>query len=346
MKRIAVSLVVVIFMAICAVGSVLLDLREYVRTPADTADQPRTIVLEPGTPLSAAVEVLHREGIIRSPFKFRLFARLYHYDRRLKAGEYSLNPSMTPLEILAMLEKGLVKLHRLTVPEGLTIGQIADLISRAGLRGDQDFINRATDPEVSRRHGIAAPTLEGYLFPETYFFPKAATPDEIIAHMLQRFRSHFPSQWENRAAELGMSVHEAVTLASIIEKETADPSERPLISSVFHNRLKRGMRLETDPTVIYGTKHFNGNLTRKHLETPHPYNTYLNRGLPPGPIANPGKEALEAALYPARTDYLFFVSKNNGTHHFSTSLSDHNRAVQRYQLRTGRPPTGDKSNLD
>jgi UPF0755 protein len=342
LKRIAVTFGVFTFIFICAVGSVLLDLREYARTPAAIEDQPRTVVFEPGKSLSAAVENLHREGIIRSPVKFRLLARLYRFDRRLKAGEYSLKPSMTPMEILAVMEKGLVKLHRLTVPEGLTIIQIADLVSKAGLRGDQDFVKRATDPEFSRRHGIAAPTLEGYLFPETYYFPKSATPDEIIASMLQRFRTHFPSQWENRAAELGMSVHEAVTLASIIEKETAEPSERPLISSVFHNRLKRGMRLETDPTVIYGTKNFNGNLTRKHLETPHPYNTYLNRGLPPGPIANPGKEALEAALYPARTDYLFFVSKNNGAHHFSSNWSDHNRAVQRYQLGTGRPHTGDK----
>jgi UPF0755 protein len=145
--------------------------------------------------------------------------------------------------------------------------------------------------------------------------------------------------------ELGFTLHEAVTLASMIEKETGDPSERPLISSVFHNRLKRGMRLETDPTVIYGIPHFDGNLTRKHLETPTPYNTYIIRGLPPGPIASPGKEALKAALYPAQTDFIFFVSKNNGTHHFSANLVDHNRAVQHYQLGSDRPdPSGRKAN--
>jgi UPF0755 protein len=136
--------------------------------------------------------------------------------------------------------------------------------------------------------------------------------------------------------ELGLTLHEAVTLASIIEKETADPSERPLIASVFYNRLKRGMRLETDPTVIYGLKNFDGNLTRKHLETPSPYNTYLIKGLPPGPIANPGKHALEAALFPAQTHYLFFVSRNDGTHHFSADLADHNRAVHHYQRGPGR----------
>lgn len=346
MKRIFVILGVLTFVITCAVGFVFLDLRQYARMPAGTDGQPRTIVLEPGKPLSAAADALHQEGVIRSPFKFRLFARLYGYDRRLKAGEYSFKPTMTPLEILAAMEQGLVKLHRLTVPEGLTVAQIADLVAKAGLKGNQEFTQRAKDPEVSRRHGIPAPTLEGYLFPETYFFLKSATADEIIATMLERFRQHFPPQWEQRAAELGMSTHEIVTLASIIEKETADASERPLISSVFHNRLKRGMRLETDPTVIYGIPNFGGNLTRKHLETPHAYNTYLNQGLPPGPIANPGKAALEAALYPASTDYLFFVSKNDGTHHFSHSLSDHNRAVQRYQLGNGRPRPGASLNIN
>jgi UPF0755 protein len=150
--------------------------------------------------------------------------------------------------------------------------------------------------------------------------------------MVGRFRAVFTPEWERRAAEMGLSAHQAVTLASIIEKETGAPSERPLIASVFHNRLKRGMRLETDPTVIYGVKNFDGNLTRRHLETPTPYNTYMIKGLPPGPIANPGKDSLWAALYPAQSDYLFFVSRNNGTHEFSTHFAEHNRAVQRFQV--------------
>jgi UPF0755 protein len=336
-RRVVAALAVVFFIGICAAGAVFLDLREYARTPAGDSEQARIVVVEAGTNLTATAASLHREGLIRNPFKFRLLARLCRYDRTLKAGEYSLRPSMTPLEILVVIEKGLVLLHRLTIPEGLTIIQIADLVAKAALGGKFDFINWATDPDVSSRYGVRSSTLEGYLFPETYYFPMGTPPDQIIAAMLQRFRALFSPQWEQRAAELGMTVHEIVTLASIIEKETSEPSERPLISSVFHNRLRRGMRLETDPTVIYGIKNFDGNLTRKHLETPNPYNTYLIKGLPPGPIANPGKEALEAALYPARTDYLFFVSRNNGTHHFSTSLSDHHRAVQHYQTGLGRP---------
>ncbi len=236
------------------------------------------------------------------------------------------------------MEKGWVRLHRLTIPEGLSILQIAALVQTSGLARAEDLVARALDPAYARLQQIPANTLEGYLFPETYFFPKTIGVEGILAAMLQRFRLNFPLEWEHRAAEMGLTVHEVVTLASIIEKETAEPSERPLISSVFHNRLKRGMRLETDPTVIYGIPNFDGNLTRAHLETPGPYNTYLIKGLPPGPIANPGRKAIEAALFPSDTDYLFFVSKNNGRHHFSSNWDEHRRAVQYYQLGPGRMP--------
>jgi UPF0755 protein len=247
---------------------------------------------------------------------------------------------MSPRDILERMAKGLVRLHRLTIPEGLTLSQIAGQIEKAGLARAEDILQRAHDPAYVRAMGIAAPSLEGYLFPETYFFPRSVTADGVITAMLQAFRAAFSPEWQQRALALGLTMHEAVTLASIIEKETGDPSERPLISSVFHNRLKRGMRLETDPTVIYAIPDFNGNLTRKHLETPTPYNTYLIRGLPPGPIANPGKEALKAALFPAQTDFVFFVSKNNGTHQFSTNLADHQRAVRHYQSGSGQTDSG------
>jgi UPF0755 protein len=154
--------------------------------------------------------------------------------------------------------------------------------------------------------------------------------------MVQRFRETISDRWRARADELGLTLHEIVTLASIIEKETGVPEERPLIASVFHNRLRKGMRLETDPTVIYGIEDFDGNLTRKHLRTPTPYNTYLIKGLPPGPIASPGRASLEAALYPADTDYLFFVARKDRTHQFSSTLEEHQKAVRKYQLRRRR----------
>lgn len=314
------------------------DLQEFARSAAGPSADEHYVTLPPGQSLAATAEALERRQLVRSALKFRILARLEGYDRRLKAGEYSLRPSMSPRDILILMEKGAVRLHRLTIPEGLTIRQIAELAERTGLARATDILLRARDPVYTSALGIDAPSLEGYLFPETYFFPRTVTPDGIIAAMLRSFRAAFPPEWERRAAELGFSVHEVVTLASIIEKETGDPSERALISSVFHNRLKRGMRLETDPTVIYGLADFDGNLTRKHLETPTPFNTYIIRGLPPGPIANPGREALLAALYPAPSDYIFFVAKNNGTHQFSTNLGDHNRAVQHYQMGLGRSP--------
>jgi UPF0755 protein len=327
---------VLLFMTLAAGG--YLHLQEFSRTPSAEFGEEQSFTVEPGQSVAAVAEGLERRGLIHSALKFRLISRLGSYDRRLKAGEYGLKPSLTPLEILTLMEKGWVRLHRLTIPEGLTIPQIATLVQKSGLARAEDIIARATDPAYVRLQEIPADSLEGYLFPETYLFPKTVGVEGILAAMLQRFRVNFPPDWERKAAEVGLTPHQVIILASIIEKETGDPSERPLISSVFHNRLKRGMRLETDPTVIYGVKDFDGNLTRKHLETPSPYNTYLIKGLPPGPIANPGKKAIEAALFPLQTDYLFFVSKNNGSHHFSVNLDDHNRAVQYYQLGPGRLP--------
>jgi UPF0755 protein len=240
---------------------------------------------------------------------------------------------MPPRQILEIMVKGAVNLHKLTVPEGYSIPQIAVLVENAKFGSKIDFINTATDNVLAGKSGIEAPSFEGYLFPDTYFFPREVTMEQIISTMLNRFWSIFTAEWKLRAKDLGLTIHQIVTLASIIEKETGAAFERPIISSVFHNRLKKKMRLESDPTVIYGIKNFNGNLTRKHLSTRTPYNTYKIRGLPAGPIANPGRASLEAALYPERTVFIYFVSKKDNTHYFSTSLKEHNQAVRKYQLR-------------
>jgi UPF0755 protein len=320
-----------LLLPVLALAALAWELRRFATTPAEAGGAESVLTVPAGQRLAATAAQLERHGLVSSGLKLRLLARWEGHDRKLKAGEYLLSPGLTPLEILAVMEKGLVRLHRLTVPEGLTLVQIAELIDRTGLASSPDVLARATDPAQARALGVAAETLEGYLYPETYFFPKTVTAEGILAAMVSRFRTVFTADWERRAAEIGLTPHQVVTLASIVERETGEPSERPLIASVFHNRLQRGMRLETDPTVIYGLKHFDGNLTRRHLETATPYNTYLIKGLPPGPIASPGKDALHAALYPARSDYLFFVSRNNGTHQFSSNLADHNRAVQHYQ---------------
>ncbi|MFO7708900.1 MAG: endolytic transglycosylase MltG [Desulfobacterales bacterium] len=329
-----------VFVSGCAAAVLWFELQHFAATPASRVDfEEKTLLVRSGQPFSAVAETLFRAGIVQSPLKFRLLARLQGADRRLKAGEYGLRASMPPQEVLAMLQRGLVKLYRLTIPEGWTMRQIAEAVEKAGLGSAAEIIASAGDPAVARRHGIEADSMEGYLFPDTYLFPRGVSAETIIAVLHERFRAAFPPEWTRRAADLGFSLHDTVTLASIIEKETGAAAERPLISSVFHNRLKRGMRLETDPTVIYGIENFDGNLTRRHLSTPTAYNTYLIRGLPPGPIASPGSESLRAALYPARTDYLFFVSRNDGTHVFSTNLDDHNRAVRQYQVRSAGPRT-------
>lgn len=311
---------------------VLLDFLHYIHKPLDRDLSVSEVVIYPGQGFSQTLQTLESEGIVSQPDKFRFYARLKGFDKQLKAGEYSISGSMSPADILHTMVKGRVKLYRVTIPEGYNIKQIAILISAAGMVPVETFINTAMNEDFAKEMGIAVGTFEGYLFPETYYFPKGTDARKIISTMVRRFRDVFKEEWKERAENIDFSVHEVVTLASIIEKETGASFERPLISSVFHNRLKRGMRLEADPTVIYGLKNFNGNLTRKHLMTPTPYNTYLIYGLPAGPIANPGKAAIEAALFPADTNYLYFVSKKDNTHQFSTNIRDHNNAVKKYQL--------------
>lgn len=300
--------------------------------PADADGAPVTMDIMAKASFNAVARQLKDAGIITNPLRFKILARIKGLDKRLKAGEYELSPAMTPLEVLDTLVNGKVVLHRLIVPEGFTIREIAAELQRIGLADAGDFIVLATDRRLAAQFNIPAATLEGYLFPDTYFFPKGVSPRTIIARMMQRFHEQFLQEWYARAQQLDLTVHEVVTLASIIEKETGDGAERPIISSVFHNRLKKHMRLESDPTVIYGIEDFDGNITRRDLTTRTPYNTYIIRGLPPGPIANPGRLAIEAALYPAKTDYIYFVSKKDGTHYFSTTIAEHNQAVRRYQL--------------
>ncbi len=333
MKQILLVISILILISLCGLTVLILDLHRYADQPAGF-DAKKTVVNIPsGQSFKVTTDILFKAGIIKSPFKFNMVARLKGYDKQLKAGEYVLAASMPPIKILEKLVKGEVKLYKLTIPEGLNIYQIAELVAQADLAEQAVFIETATDAAFARKLGIAGDTFEGYLYPETYYFPKNVSADTIVSAMVKRFRLVYKPEWEVRGQALGFSTHQVVTLASIIEKETGAPFERPLISSVFHNRLKKKMRLESDPTVIYGLENFDGNLNRKHLETRTPYNTYRIRALPPGPISNPGSASLEAALYPADTKYIYFVSKKNNTHQFSTNLIDHNQAVRKYQLR-------------
>lgn len=332
--KIFITLIICLVVIAVGLGSWLgADLYGFAHRPAGTAGAPVIFSITPGESLNNICARLHAQGLISDTRRFMFLARLKKDDKRLKAGEYELSAEQTPLELLDTLVSGDVYLHTLTIPEGYTLKQIGAEIDRLALTDADQFLTLATDPKVVAAFGLKGRTLEGYLFPDTYHFPIGLPARTLIVRMVERFRDQYPKEWHQRAADLNMSQLDVVTLASIIEKETGDPSERPLISSVFHNRLKKRMRLETDPTVIYGIENFNGNLTRKDLRTPTPYNTYIIRGLPPGPIANPGREAIKAALYPARSDYLYFVAKKDGTHQFSTNIKDHNAAVRKYQLR-------------
>lgn len=327
-KKMPILALLVLWIAVVSTG---MELYLYARTPADPQGSQVVVCISAGEDFAATSHRLEVAGLIKHAVRLRYIALFRGDDVRVRAGEYLLSPSQSPLEILDTLVRGREVLHRLTIPEGCSLHRVAAIVEESGFVSADAFMTAARLPETLREMGVASESLEGYLFPDTYYFPRGVTARQIIGTMVRRFWSVFTPRWVEQTQVLGMTVHEAVTLASIIEKETADDGERPIVASVFHNRIKRGMRLESDPTVIYGIEDFDGNITRRHLAAPSAYNTYKIQGLPPGPIANPGKKSLEAALFPAPTPYLFFVARKDKTHHFSTNLADHERAVLRYQ---------------
>jgi len=302
--------------------------------PPSATQQTKVIFIKKGTPLRKISEMLEQEGMIKNRYFFVGIARLLRKKTEIKAGEYELHTRMLPLEVLDTLARGQVKRHLVTIPEGYTLLQVAQLLEDLGIVEKQAFLQTASSPVFIASlglSGLAGPTLEGYLFPETYHLMREMDPGEVIIVMVHQFQKVCGPDLGSRASRVGISEREAVILASIIEKETPLPEEKPLISAVFHNRLRMKMPLQSDPTVIYGISHFDGNLKKEHLLTPTPYNTYLRAGLPPTAICNPGKDSLWAALNPAPVPYLYFVAKNDGSHHFSSDIQEHNQAVWKYQ---------------
>jgi len=328
-RRLAVWLCGVAFLVLAGFG---LWLWSYAVTPLPVREESELqVLIPPKTSLAGIERILAESGVIPPGRGFYVLARVSRLSQRLQAGEYRFSPGQTPYHILRALAAGATVRWSVTIPEGSNIYQLADILSRGGWGERELFLELTRDPEIMARHGVRAASLEGYLFPDTYQLVRGQNPREIIALMLERGRQVRQELGDLRDNPLGLTPHEVLTLASIVEKETGAPEERPLIAQVFFNRLRQGMRLQTDPTVIYGLTDFNGNLTRKDLQTPTPYNTYMISGLPPGPIANPGRAAIVAVLQPAPTSYLYFVSKNDGTHYFSNDLAEHNRAVFKHQ---------------
>ncbi|MGK7344631.1 MAG: endolytic transglycosylase MltG [Candidatus Nitrospinota bacterium M3_3B_026] len=288
-----------------------------------------------GASVRAAASKLAEEGVISSPLLFELEARL-RAGGRIMAGEYLFERNNSIKDVVGKLSRGEALLHAVTIPEGYDIAGAARAMEK--LLDPEDFMKAARDPDVLRGWGIRGESAEGYLFPETYHFRKGVTPRRAVETMVGMFFRKAREAIPEDVLEDPEKLHELVTLASIVEKETAAPDERALVAAVFKNRLQRGMPLQSDPTVIYALPDFDGNLTKEDLYHDSPYNTYARKGLPPGPIASPGLRALKAAARPADVDYLYFVSTNDGGHVFSATLAEHNHAVRRYQQNRGAAP--------
>jgi len=293
------------------------------------------VIIPKGSTLAEIENKLVAKGALRFPLAFRILTIGTITGKKLQHGEYALPAPPSALELWEKLVSGDVAKYQVTIPDGSTMYDIAATLGSLELADPGEFIEAATSTEVARRMGTPGKTLEGYLFPDTYILVKDMPPEEIIAIMVRRFRRMFTPEMEQWAEEAGFTPYQVVTIASIIEKETGMEVEKPIISAVIRKRLSLGMPLQMDPTVIYGLKKFDGKLSRGDLRTATPYNTYLNPGLPPGPICNPGHSSLLAAVNPADTQYLYFVSRNDGSHQFSRNLREHNQAVEMYQKGKG-----------
>ena len=307
------------------------DLHTPVPPPAGGA----FVSVVPGEPFRTTSARLQAAGVIRHAWVLRLWARWQALDRLVRSGDYRFDRALSPIEVLGFLRSPMAALHRVTIPEGSTLNQVATLLANAGFGGADQFLCLARDPTFLLSLDVPATGLEGYVFPDTYAFAWNTPPEDILAAMVERFR-HEAAPLQARRLDAGMSEADMVILASIIERETGAAAERPLVSAVFHNRLQRGMPLQSDPTATYG-RDIRGLPTASDIAVESPYNTYLHPGLPPGPICNPGVAALRAALSPTDVLYLYFVSRNDGTHAFSRTLDEHNRAVARFQRHSGQP---------
>jgi len=317
--------------AVAAVAAAILCAFLLLDTGTSAGWQDRTVTVPRGSRMPEVVSALHEGGVLRRPLVFRALVYLTFTSRRLHYGEYTFSRPPSTFEVWQKVIHGDVVTYKVTVPPGANLYDVAALLREHSVAEPETFLAAATSPAELERLEIPGNSAEGYLSPETYTLVKPVTPEEILEEMVRMFRKRFTPEMERKAKASGFTLHQLVTIASIIEKETGIDGEKPLVSAVIRRRLALGMPLQMDPTVIYGAKRFDGTVTRKDLRTPGPYNTYTNRGLPPGPIANPGMAALEAALTPADADYLYFVSRNDGSHAFSRTLEEHNRAVEAFR---------------
>jgi UPF0755 protein len=321
-------------------GLAVLYLWLYYHTPAGQDAQTRIVDIPMGASLHHIATQLAQAGLIRHRSMFVLYVSWLHPGPHLQAGEYALEATLSPAQLVHIMRSGNVVRHVLTIPEGLTVRNIASLVATKGLGNRQIILDLSHDKSFIESLGLAVSSLEGYLFPDTYHVPGAIGERDLLTLMVRTLQTNYTERIAAQGQQLGLTQHEVITLASLIEKEVQVDEERPLIAAVYHNRLQRGMRLQCDPTVIYALgDRFDGNLRKADLRIDSPYNTYRYAGLPPGPIASPGRRSLEAAVAPASVDSLYFVATGRqGRHAFSQTLREHNKAVRKYQLNSSGSP--------
>jgi UPF0755 protein len=301
---------------------------DYIKSPISDSHDTVTIEIKAGDSTESIINKLVNCGLVKRPNYFKLF--IFLSKKKIKAAEYEFNTSISPRKLLDILSSGISKLYKVVIPEGFTIDQIAYRFESLGITKKETFI-AMTEDFLQTRYTYIPQKLEGYLYPETYYFPKNMDPSLVINTMLRNFNSVI-SEYRLDIENSGFTLHQIITIASIIEKETPTNEEKPIISAVIQNRLKIDMLLQCDPTIIYALgKNYDGDIRTKDKFIDSPYNTYLYKGLPPGPICNPGKIAIYSAIHPVDVDYLYFVSKNDGSHYFSKTLKEHNYAVRKYQ---------------
>lgn len=289
------------------------------------------VTITAGMNAAKVAKLLFAQGVIADEEKFVLLCWLGKVDQQLKAGDYALLPLSTPKQVLEQIISGKAMIERVTFREGVTVYDVAKTLQERGLASEKEVLRLAADPAFLRANALPSESLEGFLFPETYFFQRAQGEAAMLRMMIRQFWRHLPDGWEQQTMQLGLNLKEIVIMASMVEKEAAVDSERPLIAGVFYNRLRQKMPLQSDPTAVYDLPEFSGAITATQLKRQSPYNTYQNRGLPIGPICNPGAKSLQAALFPEDVPYLYFVSKRDGTHQFSQTLAEHHQAVSRWR---------------
>jgi len=319
---------------ICIIGALLLVIWFISLIFFPSYNQESVEVLIPqGADSLRIAKILSRHQLIKSPFLFILLSKIFNWEKELKAGKYELT-SPTLIEVLHQLRKGQIKIYRVTIPEGLPKWEVAKILGSKGVVKEDVFLRLIDNPQISKEdYNFLLPeeSLEGYLYPDTYYFVSDENSQEVVKKFLVRFEEVVGPLYENWRGNHHLSLEEVITLASIVEKEACVSSEKPIIAAVFYNRLRKGLRLRADPTVKYALGNFRERLTLNELKTPSSYNTYLYHGLPPGPICSPGKDSIYAVLHPAEVDYLYFVAKGNGIHQFSQTYEQHLKAVYKYQ---------------